>query len=433
MILLLGILLLILLIYYIVSNQYTSPFAIVVVSFILALIGSLIGDHIWGITVNGDQSVSIIIIGLLSFSIGSLVVTLINGKYRIAPISSSELNCPSYILNNRATLIALTIIIGTIYIYFSDIRRLVSSIGYSGNILEIISIYRNYIIQSQQGAVFDTTSQISALSGFLFRCVEVIATFVVINYVFLDSDRRKRYASQYIAIILASVAAFFLCGGSRSPIIHYVIAGIVAIGIKYTREHAVIPLAQIVKFVLALILILSVFVGLSTIRGEELRLSIFGYITFFFGSGISSLNYVLSTANEYAPSFLSSLYDLLDRLGITTPQISNNIWIQFDGYSSNVFTGFFPYYTQGGLLAVAVYGLCLGIVFTLLYMRASKSDNVIWTVTYCLFAYALFDLIRADALNALIGIPLFEYLIILITIQYIIKTTKFRNYLFMHE
>ncbi|WP_289835436.1 O-antigen polymerase [Collinsella ihumii] len=402
-------------------QELASPISIFTISFLCAIGSSLCGKYIWDNI--GDQSKTILVLatGIASFLIVSIIVGCIKPRVFGQNVRALVLTEDQAIIVPHYKLIILLCVI-TFMVYYADIKSIANELGFSGGILDTLSRYREYVIQSAQGREYSVEGSISFVAGLLFRVLEIVSAYALVELIFLKEKVRKRYYKKYCIILILIFITFYLCGGGRSPIVHLILCIICAAGLYLTKNRIKIDLSFTAKIVCAVIVTLIIFIVFTYFRGETLKLSPIGYITFFFGSGVSSLNAAFSHNDTYSITIFSSFIDLIskiypniiDKLDISSIQP----WIRFDGYSSNVFTGFYGYYSHFGLLGVTIYAIISGALFSLLYERALKSERLDSIVIYCFYIYIIFDMIRTDSFGTLIGVPLIEYMLCLGIIKY---------------
>lgn len=312
----------------------------------------------------------------------------------------------------------------TCFLYYSDVQEIVkNSIDENADFFTTIEAYRNYTIGIARNNV-EEVGKISTLSSLCFRAIEVVSVYIVANFFFLSNEARKKTWKRYaICIALLSLVLFFPTG-SRSPLVHLIVAGFVIGGLQFKFARKKFSLQLTIRIIILLLVLLGLFALLSIIRGESMRLGFVGYISFFLGSGIASFNQVLDAdmLNSMALPF-TSLLNLINRFGIETGELSQAPWISYEGYDSNVFTALSSYYAYSGLLGTLAYCIVIAIVMTLLYLKAVNTKKIIWVSTYAFFGFVLFDAIRTDALSTLIGVPLVEYVIFLAIVPILLMKT----------
>lgn len=392
----------------------SSPAMIWVASLLLCCAAAFAGQFLWDNLPLGIDAFLIIVAAALVFATASVLVSTLLLKPRTATARnclSCEPPLPLWFLGAVGMLA-----IATFIIYSNDVQAIVRSYGSeSTGLMQAIGSYREFTIQEARGLVGNDYGKISVVASVMFRALEVALVVVSYNFIFMSSEDRKRYWVPFGLVILVSCGSMFLSSGSRSPIVHFAIAVIVLVAFSYDRSGKSVKLGVVFRWLGIAVLVLALFSFASVVRGEEMRLGLLGYLSFFLGSGLTSLNHMLSDQLlQQAPDVFSALTSMLSKV-VELPQGDSSapLWIDYLGYSSNVFTGFSGFFAHSGFLGVIGYCGTLGIVFALLYTQAANSSAPAFVMAYGFFAYVLFDVIRADAISSLIGVPLIEYVLLI--------------------
>lgn len=396
---------------------FVSPAIIWCASFSAALIAAGIGQFLWDDLELSAAVAFILLMGVIIF----VGVSLLIEKACLA--DSSQKSTKSTTLSHLSAFSGFTIAaicffaIFTCVVYFRDVQMIVNNLaGKEVDLSATIEMYRNYTIGLMRGTV-EEAGKISPLASISFRALEVIGVYVLANFIFLPNELKKKTWKRYSVCIALIAFVLFFPTGSRSPLVHYVIAAFVLIGLYFKIEGKKVTLRMVVQALLVCGIILCAFAVLSIIRGENMRLGILGYLSFFLGSGVASLNHVIDlTMLASLSDPFAAFYEVIGKIGIEISSQDQALWVSFVGYDSNVFTAFANYYAAFGLVGVAFYSILLALLASSVYVAALKVRGVTWVASYAFFGYVLFDAIRSDALSSLIGVPLVEYVFFLITI-----------------
>lgn len=399
-------------------QSVASPSVIWCASFLLAIGSAWIGQAIW-------DNLELSIVASLTFVFSSIlfVCASLVTEYAAANQFLSYGKKNEKILNlpilSRSSIMLICLFVGIVgFMYFFNVKEIVDKNAGAGvDYLSVVEKYRDYTISVAKGRL-ESVGQISLLVSFLFRCVEVLGVYVLANFIFLTSEQRKGVWRRYALCIALVALVLYVPTGSRSPLVHYIIAGFILVVLCFRMRSGKITPRLVTRTVIVLAITLVGFTLLSLLRGEIMRLGLIGYLSFFFGSGVASFNQVLDSGllSEMAYPF-TGVINLVDKIGIEiqVPEVQG-VWIPYKGYDSNVFTALSSYYEYFGLSGVMLYVICVAFVMSLLYLAATKTQKVTWIATYAFFGYVIFDAIRNDALSGLVGVPLIEYVVLLIVV-----------------
>ena len=400
-----------------------SPATIWLVSLFLCCVSAFIGQLLWD-----DLSLEpdLFIVILVTAAAFVIVALLIAGMLREDKGNNGD-NVDRAYENPLPTwfLAAVCLFaIATFLAYSHDVQVILRNYGsdFSG-LMQAIASYREYTVQSAQGQIDGDYGKISFVASVMYRALEVVIVFVAFNFVFMSSSNRKKLWPLYAAVVVVVCGAMFLTSGSRSPIVHFVISVIVLVALKCDFFGKTISLATALQWTAVALAVLVLFSVASVIRGEQMQMGLVGYLSFFFGSGLTSFNHMINDQLlAQAPSAFPAFSDLISKV-VEVPGENEvvSLWISYPGYSSNVFTGFSRFYAEAGFLGVFAYSGVLALAFSALYGKVIASKQCGFIVAYSLLGYVVFDVIRVDTLGALLGIPLIEYMGIVAVVAIIYK------------
>lgn len=417
-----------LLVYAVASRKpYSSPAFLWIASFFVATSCALIGQLIWDNEPLHEYIAITIICSTILF-VG--VYTLVN-HFSSASLSSGNTHSVQFQdtqpFTIRQTVLICVFGLVVLCVYLYDVQQILILNGWerSIGILDIVNNYREYVISVSKGSMEDAGGRISLFSSIGYRAYEVVLTIAAVNFFFLEKTQKKENWAKYFIILILGGGVLFLAGGSRSPLMHLFIAVLVAWLVSKELMSVRLTASTAFRLILVIVILLVLFSALSLVRGEQAREGgLIGYLTFFFGSGITSLNhaYIESLMSSMLDP-LSSLRSLIERIGLGS--VDEGIqwpWINYVGNSSNVFTAYSSYLKVAGLFGALVYAVFVSGVFSLLYKKVKQKSDMRWVIVYCFFSYVLIDGIRSDALSSLIGIPLIEYGILLYFLPMLFKS-----------
>lgn len=399
------------------KKGFVSPSVLWCGSFFFALTAAWMGQSQWGGVELSSTMALLLILSVAVFIFISLLMekTLIHEISCGADVRTLKQNLPVLSLSTIGIICLFALF--TCSIYFSDVHEIVKdSVEENADVFTIIEAYRNYSIGLMKGNV-EEVGKISTFSSICFRALEVVAVVILANFIFLDRKEKRMSWKRYSFCMALIVAVLFFPTGSRSPLVHLIIAGFVLVGLYLKLTGKKLSLRFAMRAFLLIILVLGLFALLSVLRGESMRLGIVGYISFFLGSGIASFNQVFDSASlAMMPVPFTGVMNLVNKLGGEIEAPEQGLWISYEGYDSNVFTAFSSYYAHFGLAGVIAYCVALAVIVSLVYTKALNSRSLVWVSVYAFFGFVIFDAIRSDALGGLLGVPLIEYVFFLIVI-----------------
>ena len=388
-----------------------APISITPLAMLLGTILAAIGTRSWNNVALGPEAIAIILFGTISFVAGcELFSKVICGNGRafrgvLAERPAYEFGANS---NNRKYwfLLALVIIIAVLHMY--EIMRLADTSDWT-QFSEVAKQVRN-----DTSSVFSSTG-ISLDTGFplydrvlsKIRAAIGVVSAAAIPYEFIV---RRRSFSQTIPVILTFLvaAAMSLVSGGRGGVVTLALIMFLSLALSLQwRDGAKRSSMRTAIYCLAGGAALALlFYAMGFVVGRNPTGGIVGYLSFYLGAGVPSLEKVLDTPlMEYALTGFNTLHDqyyLLAKIGLVghVPAYGSQ-FVLIGDYSSNVYTFAYRYYIDFGMPGVIVLSAVSGLSFTMLYKIAlSCIHRPAVFFCYCTIGVQLFDIMRDEKLFA---------------------------------
>lgn len=407
--------------YYMSHKNVFSPGVIICAVFIMSSFFVVMNGDNWEYSVSFDALiylVTAVLITLIGIHAGTRVA-ISTGK----PRKNNNLNAQNgYIDISLNWMIVLSIIsIVVIYLYFRNQLMTSIALGNESGIAGMIFTLRRHVYE-------DETFQLGVLLnvGISFlRSIGYVSTFLFINKIVLYKKIEWKYVVPIIVLVFYNILST-----GRGGFIGFVCAILYDFYFSYKKTGKIIKPGKTIKYiVIGFIVFIVLFWQLGKLTGKDEVLSFWDTLSVYIGSSILCFDAVLSGVNSF--NFIGiytfkGLYNILARLGLDVTTLSNHAdKIRWNGYSSNVFTAFHPYYSDYGPIVSLLIVMLAGSIIGILWRKfQDESDNLTIGILYGRFVasatamYSIAERLLSNtlALNAIVEI-VFTIVIIRICIK----------------
>lgn len=315
----------------------------------------------------------------------------------------------------RSWIYATTIYIGIIsLLYINGVEEAVAPYGYGSlPLIQKLEGYRGLFIlgdaEPQIGIQFKIVQQ-------LRNVIDIIVPLLLFEFMRQSITCKKVDKALVIPLLLGFASSFLSTG--RSLFFSYLFCAIVLFYF-FARANGV-RLSRIIKRLIAIIVTLFILTfSLNTIMSRDVDLTFFDYISFYFGSGITSLDYYLQSSHFYdSTQTFDGLLKILETFGLAsyTPRLSEWITYGSGDLSCNIYTCIQRYYADGGVFLALVLGSIYAAITTFLYEAACRKTSPIWLIIYAQYFAILFNQTRDDAFYSSIFRISFPILIVALAV-----------------
>ena len=236
--------------------------------------------------------------------------------------------------------------------------------------------------------------------------LSAISAYIFVHNCFCQTKTKAKLklALPYLLpSILALVVALLQSsrGGATVPIAELIIIYAAHLFQHQTARKATFKLLREGLIILAIAL--PVFYISLPLVGRQTNTNFVQYISFYIGCPIPSLNrYVTNGAlpadNDYpGQNSFRGLYKFTNRLSITEEKREESLpFISLNGMRSNVYTGFYRFFTDFGILGVALLSYLVGLGYGLLCYLALHKRQAFFLIFYSMFAASIIDFVRDE-------------------------------------
>lgn len=384
------IILLILATNYLVSNRNIFfPSVIVSAVFFISVLLVVLNQSQWDYKVS-FQTVCFISCALILFSIGVYVGNRV-GRLARYKKSTSYLDKNSFGIEisgfNMICLSAISILITISYGLHQ--YKLAESLGNTRGLGGVIETIRSQVLINpdvfQLGIVLNV--------GIVFvRALGFVCLFMVVSSILYG----KRGILKYL-IPIACLVINILFATGRSAFITMVVSCLFFIYIVQKRREVLRFNKKMIRYTaIGVIVFFVIFRLAGVLTGKSAILSLWDTVSIYAGSSVVCLdNFLLEMAEIIENNSLfgiktfKGIYNLLNKLGGDFPQGSNHAEFVFWGdgkYASNVYTAFYPYLQDFGVLCTLFMQVLIGFLFGVVWKRYnSKNASLFLTITYGVF------------------------------------------------
>ena len=368
-----------------VSKNILSPEAIFLFVFLFSIICAIYSSSLWGFTMS-RKTFFILLLGFAFFLFIALISKFNNKKsaildnYKLKPIKIKGIH-----------IIIFTIIyLLSSFVYVLYLCKTVNTY----NLFEVGSIYRNMsILDGIQIPL------IARLCLNVLRGVSTVLVCVIINNYLTKSFKNNH--SIYLLFLITIYVFITLISGERISLLRVISFFILAYSVFSQRQNGFKKIESF-KLIFTLIIVLSSVLFLfSTIRhfvGRSSELNLFDYISLYAGGPIYNINHAVNRIEK--PTYnghytFLGFYNNLARLGVGEIKSVHRDVIRIESkhlYLGNVYTCFYDYYIDYGLVGVIVLISIYSFIINKLFLNAKYNlkKPFFSCVLYVFFGTTLF-------------------------------------------
>ena len=406
------------------NKSLLAPSTIACIVFLFSAVLLVLNQHKWNYELN-ILTVLVIISSLIVFSIG------VNrgGKLQVAKKTEESGDCIIFLKRNVCYLFNLIAFV-VLLIYGLHQYKLSLSLGNQGGILGITSTLRAYINTKPEIFQFGIFLNIGISA---LRAWSLVSLYILINKLVYKQKHLLRY---FIPVLFWLIYIFFTTG--RSAYIGFVAIAMFDIVLNYSQKHGSIANKRVVVVGLVSLLCVFLLFCVSGLLSGRMQIeSLFDTISIYAGSSLVCfdafiVNGVGPQSLLFAQSTFRGIYNILRYAGIPIPQYSQHLpFVYFNGYSSNIYTSFFPYINDFGFIGLILIEFLLGLLIGYCWKKAclGKGNSVMRFVYGRYFGYALVMFSIAESLSGEIALnSLVELLFTIVLIKCFVKVKPIKKY-----
>ena len=290
---------------------------------------------------------------------------------------------------------------------FMNVFNLANTLDYESN--SIIDIFK--YVRYNSGAFGSTGIRLGEGSGLLLRQLLKLDSFCIYgSVIFLTYNiyykRKKQIIYSSIWTMMCWIALFTT--GGRGAYINYFLAIILAyfiIELQNGQNPMKIAMRYIKIGFFVVIVGLPLFYFSSALVGRKAGGNMVDYLTFYFGAGIPSMQQLIddgvSISNGFGTHTFYGVHVFLYKLNLQSELTGfAGYWVSLNGFRSNIYTAWYRYYADFGMLGVIIFPALSGWIYTKLYHFVVEKKNLPMLCLYLSLGVNLFDLSRDEWLFA---------------------------------
>jgi oligosaccharide repeat unit polymerase len=426
----------------IVDYDLLNPGVIFLSTFLISSFIYIFYNDIWGIDLSLKAFI-VIIIGAFTFCLGVFFTLLIFHSKKVKPnnltisnnINTKERKKRSYILGNTKLFFVFCYLIVSGLIMFFQVYKVSVEAGNVEGITKMIEYAR-----------FGTTNLDLSLGRLTANLLRINYSLGIVLFYFFCKDLFKKKVNSYrIKILLLSIFALALSifSTGRTQILGMIAAYLFLFILEYARVYAWKNKKYMKKVFDWLVRASLTFIILFTLSGvfalnrmgEATYGSIIDNIAQYIGSPIPSLSYFIENRESYGvPSYFGentfiTIYGTLKTLGVVNevadvflpPVVTSTL-------RTNVYTLYYRYIYDFGIISVPLIQIINGIIFGYLYGRIKyfNRENVYIKLLYAILMYPLIMMFFEEQLYALLNTHIIRFLMAVIIYKILMIKIRLR-------
>ena len=375
------------------------------ISSIVAIISRRFSE--WNFVDLKDDSIIIIILGILGFYIGEFIINQFDKEKerKYATNESNKLN----VYNKLYHITPITKVIVSIFVGLSSIfiiYKMMYVTGIYNNLPKLINTYH-------VGSVLYSKSNNYTIGTFatqLYRATIMIG-YVFIYFIAHNLSKKDTIRNNlYYVIILMIIMILSLINAGRMQFVIYFFA----FASDYFYESNITKFSQIsrkMKFRIIAIAssVIFIFVIIVPLLGRNSNFNYIEYLGFYIGGPIPTLQEAINTnlfkkPSNFGENTFSGVKSILYKFHIIDDYDAyQKYWIHYSKmYHSNIFTGFSSYYIDFGYSGVFFMSLVASILMNLINKLTIKKKNAFYTILYSIYFFKIFDIVRTELVFKLV-------------------------------
>lgn len=366
----------------------------------------------WGVEISGSTALFIIMC-IVFFCVGCLVGEK-GDKKRIVSIQFEGVRYHK-ILWKTFSFICLLITLYYVYYQF----RLSISLGNTKGLIGVIGTIRNNIISNPD------ILQLGVWMNFGI-CYCRAMGFISLFYMVMGLASKQKVISTYILPVVCMIVNMIFATG-RGAVLGVFITLVFHIYLLLVQNGRSFNNKTIIKYALSGIIIFSfVFQLLGNLTGKTALYSFSDTVAIYMSSSLLCLDNFMKSgwtiSSPFGQNTFPGIYNIFHLLGMSVPYVSHHAeMFRWGGiYSSNIYTCYFPYLLDFGVVFTIVLQFFLGILFGKMWKKyKSFKGGRLFYVTYgrfwgsALVYFPIAERLFSDFLALNVLVEILFYLLIL--------------------
>ena len=405
--------------------------------FLFSGILCLVGYGRWNCVPLSAKTIAIIVIGCASFCFGSSAAYSGGGIKQISfrkDHHDAIIREYHYSVELWKILALFVLMMLVFYVRVTSMKRIAGEANVSfDSFRKLVRWYRNtYSSLFGAGTVRVGVGE-TLIEKQILKFSSVISNVSVVLILLTFSTGQKKQLFFSILLFVTMVTYVLITSGGRGDLLFKLFSLVYgAYIIAYKKGMKVYQLNRVflTTGVILLLVMLPVFFYSSALVGRKTDSNMIDYISFYWGCGIPSLELKLQSGiaeHAFGQNVFYGIHTLLYKLKITD-QLEGyaNDWAAFGVFRSNVYTAWYRYYADFGMIGVVFFSSVYGYAATWLHQKAKYSDSLFILCILCTWSYSIFDLNRDDYLfGQFLGTnPIIVLVLILITAWWIFRPNR---------
>jgi oligosaccharide repeat unit polymerase len=391
------------------GHEALSPMVLNTLMFTVAAALCLVGLSSWNVVELQWDGFSIVLFGSVCFVGGCLLADRASARESHPKhVRSTRLWLPKLAesVPNWKFIVLFAIMLLAVVV---RIKETVDLANASGKTFDSFMSMASYVRMNTMSSF--STDSIRFGEGFsiverqLEKVVKVVGYVSVLLAVKALVDKTPRKLIWPVACLGISLL-FVLLAGGRGSFAFTIVSGLFAYyflsiyrGKKVRRvSKAIIKAAAVIALIGVPLFFLS-----SALIGRKASMGPVGYVSFYLGAGIPSLQHALdsgiTSAQYLGMNTFYGVYTLLYKIGILRdiPAYASN-FIYLEGHGSNIYTMYYRYFADFGCMGVVLLSALCGFIYTKLFSWVKRSRSLIAIACFMPIGCYLFDLEREEFL-----------------------------------
>lgn len=394
-----------------------SPVGLLLCGLGISALFALVGRFFWNPFDLSGTCIAILISGIVSFCMGSLLADKISPKKKrrksnfswIGAISNKMRDAVRSSTIRRIVLAAVFLLLAfSVWLRIHETLEIAKNLG-----LEASDYFTAAEFVRGQTAAFTDVENVQFGTGFSTICRQLekfvtaaaYASVVMLAYG-LSLKRNVRWKIVIPSLMLVLCCLYIIITNSRAALLFYAIAFIVTYLICIMRSGRRLrkPSPKTIGIISVIVIGSAVaFFAFGLLFGRSVGANPLEYVTQYFGSGIPSLEALLESGYtsmyHYGANTFNTFLAFFTKFGIIDNVPSYSLsWVDVGGLYTNIFTCFARFYFDFGFAGVIVLSVLTGLILTFGYRRVLQSTSLIPTAVYCYIAPNIFDMAREEYL-----------------------------------
>lgn len=375
--------------YYSASRSFTSPFSLMMLSFIMALTLIMCNIDNWQVRIN-PHFIVYILLSVAAFAIGCFVADVTAGRIVIGGGGRCILPTTRFERRGFSKVVFVVLPVLCAMLYVALAIRMALSSGLRGSLLRMI----------YSASAANTSSFFFHQLREIVVAIAEVSIIIVFKSAYVDHDGMPK-------LLVIPIICFAFCtvfSTDRNIFLRFIIYSIcIWIFFKSSTSQKNIRSTNkqiLKKTLLILIVAIALFYLLGKIKSYTSNLE--RMIGIYGGSGLYNFNLSIEKfegwTHEHGLVTFSQLISTLKVFGINLWDSVNSVaglgMVEFSSpngyvYASNIYSAMAPYFMDFGVMGLVIFPFVLGLIFKKLYRSAIKKGSFYNWGIYSLLVYAV--------------------------------------------